>query len=34
MVEVFDGSASWVDDGVDGSLADEVAGCAEASQGG
>ena len=29
-----DGQASWVDDGVDGAVADEVAGCAGASAGG
>jgi hypothetical protein len=29
-----DGQASWVDDGVDGAVADEVAGCAGASTGG
>jgi transposase InsO family protein len=28
------GQASWVDDGVDGQVADEVAGCALASKGG
>ena len=30
-VEVSDGQASWVDEGVDGAFADEVSGCAVAS---
>jgi len=33
-MEVFDGSTSWVDAGVDGQVTDGVAGCTGASQGG
>jgi len=32
-MEVFDGQASWMDEGVDGSVADEVAGGAVGSEG-
>jgi hypothetical protein len=34
MMEVSDGSACWVDEGVDGSFADEVAWCAVDAAGG